>query len=120
MIDDYEKAMALIERMEERLPIPARPIGALVRTLRQGGVKLDRDRELQIKRVFYGGDEGGILCDVTPPDLVKTPIICSLTHLRVSARHTLAQEIRTYQRERANKLSRPGRKSTSFSAKLKR
>jgi hypothetical protein len=120
MIDDYEQAMVLIERMEKRLPIPAHPISALVRTLRQGGVKLDRDRELQIRRVFYGGDEGGILCDVTPPDLEKTPIICSLTHLRVSAKHALAQEIRAYQRERANKLSRSGRKPTSFSVKPRR
>jgi hypothetical protein len=115
MIDDYGKTMALLESMEENLPISVRPSAALVRTLRQQDVKLDRNRELEIRRVFYGGDEGGILCDVTPPDLEKTPIICSLTHVQISARHPLAQEIRAYQRERADKLARAGRTMTSFS-----
>ena len=115
MIDDYREAIALMKRMEESLPIPARPIGALVRTLRQGGVRLDRDRELEIKHVLYMGNEGGISCDVTPPGMEKTPIICSLTHLRISPRHPLAEEIRVYQRERASKLTRVGREPTSFS-----
>ena len=82
--------------------------------MRQNEVKLDRDRELEINRVFYGGDKGGILCDVTPPGLEKTPLIFSLTHLKVGARHPLGGEIRAYQWERAGKLSRAGREPTSF------
>ena len=104
MIDDYHRTMTLVEEMEAELPIPVRPTSALVRMLRQHEVKISRDRELEIKRVFYMGNEGGISCDVTPPGMEKTPIICSLTHLRVSARHPLAEEIRVYQRERASKL----------------
>lgn len=114
MIDDYEQAMALVERMEAQLPIPARPTSALVRSSRSFEAELDRDQQLEIKRVFYGGDEGGIMCDVTPPGMEKTPIICSLTHLRVSAKHPLGREIRAYRRHRASKLSDGGRNPTAF------
>ena len=117
MIDDYEQAMALVDQMEAQLPIPARPTSALVRSTRSYEPKLDRDRELQIKQVFYGGDEGGIMCDVTPPGVEKLPIICSLTHLRVSAKHPLGREIAAYQRQRASKLSGGGRDPTTFTIK---
>jgi len=108
MIDDYDKAMELMRKMEARLPIPARPTGAFVRTMREQGVKIPRDQELQIKRVFYAGDEGGIMCDVTLSEEAKEAIIVSLTHLRVPARHPLAKEIREYQRERTRRLAQSG------------
>jgi hypothetical protein len=117
MIDDREKAMALVAKMNAQLPIPARPTSALVRIMRQHETKLARDRELSIHHVLYMGDEGGISCDVTPPGMGQTPVICSITHLRVSARHPLATEIRAYQRERAGKLARSGGEPTSFTVK---
>ena len=61
------------------------------------------------------GDEAGIAVDVTPPEMEKTPIICSLTQLRLVSGHPLAKEIRAYQRERANKLARAGQTPSSFS-----
>ena len=94
--------------------MPVRPTGAFVRLMRQHGVKIDRDRELSVRRVFYMGDEGGISCDVTPPEMEKTPIICSLTQLRVTAKCPLAKEIRAYQRERTRKLARADGEPTSF------
>jgi len=117
LIDDTAKAIALAAKMEARLPIPVRPTGAFVRLMRQHGIKIDRDRELSVMRVFYMGDEAGISCDVTPPEMENTPIICSLTQLRVVSGHPLAEEIRAYQRGRARKLARAGSKPTSFSVK---
>ena len=108
MIDDYAKAKELMRKMEAQLPIPARSTGAFVRALRERGVKLPRDQELQIQRVFYAGDEGGIMCDVTLSEEAKEAIIVSITHLRVSARHPLAQEIREYQQERTRRLAQSG------------
>jgi hypothetical protein len=67
-----------MRKMEAQLPIPARPGDVLMRLMRQQGVKLARHQELFIKRVIYMGDEEGISCNVTPPDLVKTPTICSI------------------------------------------
>jgi hypothetical protein len=108
MIDDYAPAMELMRKMETQLPIPARSTGALVRAMREQGVKLPGDQELQIKRVFYAGDEGGIMCDVTLSEEAKEAIIVSITHLRVPSRHPLAKEIREYQTERTRRLALSG------------
>jgi hypothetical protein len=105
MIDDYGKAKELMRKMETQLPIPARSTGAFVRALRERGVKIPRDQEQQIKRVFYAGDEGGICCDVTLAEDAKETIVVSITHLRVPTRHPLAKEIREYQQERTRSLA---------------
>ena len=117
MIDDTAEAMALAAKMEAYLPNRVSPTGAVVRIMRQHGIKIDRDRELSVRRVFYMGDEAGISCDVTPPELEKTPIVCSLTQLRVISSYPLAKEIRAYQRERTGKLARTGQAPSSFSVK---
>ena len=44
MIDDYAEAMALMERMEAALPIPARPTRQVTALLRSHGVSLGADR----------------------------------------------------------------------------
>jgi hypothetical protein len=108
MIDAYAKAMELVRKMETHLPIPARPTGAYIRAMRERGVKVAHDQELQVKRVFYLGDEGGIACDVTPSRDAKEAVVVSLTHLRVRRQHPLAQEIRAYQRERTRRLAQSG------------
>ena len=108
MIDDYAQAMELMRKMEAHLPIPARPTGTYIRVLREQGVKVARDQELQIKRVFYLGDEGGIACDVTPSRDAREAVVVSITHLRVHRQHPLAQEIRAYQRERTRRLAQSG------------
>ncbi|MFQ6015685.1 MAG: hypothetical protein ACE5NP_09610 [Anaerolineae bacterium] len=108
MIDDYTKTMELMRKMEAELPIPARLTGAVVRSLRKKGLKIARNQELQIKRLFYHGDEGGIVCDVTPSPDAKEALVVSITHLRVDPRHPLAQEIRAYQRERTRRIAQSG------------
>jgi hypothetical protein len=108
MIDDYAKAMELMHKMEAHLPIPAHATGALIRLMRDKGIKLARDQELQIQDVFYFGDEGGISCNVTPSRDAKEVLIASLTHLRIDPRHPLAREIRVYQRERTRGIAQAG------------
>jgi hypothetical protein len=108
MIDDYARAMELVKKIEDQLPIPVRLGSPVKRTLRDKGLTVSRDREFEIKRVFYFGDEGGIMCDVTPAQDAKEALVVSLTHLLVPARHPLAQEIRAYQRERARRIAQSG------------
>jgi hypothetical protein len=120
MIDDYAKAEELIRKLEAGLPIPARPTSTLIRLLRQQGVKLARNQELSIRRLFYMGDEGGISCDVTPPGMEKTPIICSITQVEISPEHPLAGEIQNYQRERMGKVRRAGGAPVGFSVEPRR
>ncbi len=115
-IDDYDKAMDLLHKMEVQLPIPARPGSALVRSMEEQRVFLAHNQKLPIESVLYAGDEGGIMCNITSPDMRETPILCSLTHIRVDPNHPLAGEIRAYQEERVRKLAQqPGpRRPFSF------
>ena len=66
MIDNPRTTARLLEQMQGHLPIPAFPTKEIVRILRRAGVEARVDRALSVKRVFYAGDEGGIVCDVTP------------------------------------------------------
>ena len=78
-------------------------------------------QELAIKSVFYMGDEGGIMCDVTPPGMATTPVICSLTHLEVLPGHPLTDDLRAYQVARTRKLARQGSGGTmSYTIKPKK
>ena len=108
MIDDRVQALDLVHKMNEQLPIAVRLGSPVKRTLREKGVTVSRDRKFEIKRVFYFGDEGGIMCDVTPTKEAKEAVIVSLTHLLISTQHPLAQEIRAYQRERTRRIALSG------------
>jgi len=108
MIDNYTQAMALVERMNASVPIPARPTRQLTDLLRSKGASLAADPKLEIKKVLYGGDEGGIMCDVTPSAESKEVVVCSLTHLRIHPKHPLVGEIRAYQETRARRLALAG------------
>jgi hypothetical protein len=116
VIDDYDKTMELMRRMEAQLPIPAQPASTLFRSMRDKPVKITRDRQLQIKHLVYTGDEGGIMCDVTLSQDAKEALLVSITHLRIDPRHPLAREIRAYQRERTRRLAQAGgpRRPSSF------
>ena len=108
MIDDPETVARLMDQMQAHLPISALPTSALVRTLRQQGLKIGTERALFIKHVHYLGDEGGIMCDVTPTDDAKAVYVVSLTHLRIAPGHPLFRDIRAYQRVRVQRIAESG------------
>jgi hypothetical protein len=118
MIDNYARAMELMRQIQAQLPIPAYPTDALVQTMKGRGVTLDPKQGLSIKSVLYLGDEGGIMCDITPPEQ-RDPILCSLTHIRVAANHPLSEAIQAYQQQRIKRLAESGgpRKPVSFTIK---
>jgi hypothetical protein len=105
VIDNPGTVAMLLEQMDDQLPIPAFPTKDVVRTLRRRGVKASTDHALSVKRVFYAGDEAGIVCDVTPSHAAKDVLIVSLTHLRIAPRHPLFPAIVAYQRERIKRLA---------------
>ena len=105
MIDNPGTVAMLLEQMDDQLPIPAFPTKDVVRTLRRRGVKASTDRALSVQRVFYAGDEAGIVCDVTPSRAAKEVLIVSLTHLRIAPHHPLFSAIVAYQRERVRRLA---------------
>lgn len=105
-INNLPKTQALLEKINKAIPIPASPTKDLIYVLRKQGVQLDRYYyDVQIKKAFYMGDEGGIMCDITPAGKEKTPVLCSITQLRISANHPLFSEIQTYQEDRKRKLA---------------
>ena len=91
MIDDPAQVTAFMQQMEAHLPILAQATSALVRTLRESAVKLSPRRRVQIAKVIYLGDEGGIGCGLTVPGHAATAVGVSLTHLRLPSPHPLAQ-----------------------------
>ena len=105
MIDNPGTVARLMEQLPGQLPMPVFPTKELVRTLRRRGVKASVDRALSIKRVFYAGDEGGIVCDVTPRQDAKEVFVVSLTHLRMAPNHPLFRPILAYQLERVRRLT---------------
>jgi len=105
MIDDYEKAMELIEEMKAHSPIPVRAGPQLIQVLRNKGIHIKAKHPLAVEQVHYLGDEGGIVCGLAGMGQGKDAYVCSLTQLKVDDRHPLAKKIRAYQRERKKRLA---------------
>ncbi len=118
MIDNYKEAMELLHQMEAQLPIPAYPSPGLVQSMRTRGVTLDPNQPLSIKHVLYLGDEGGIMCDITPAGQPNS-IICSLTNLQIAPAQPLGEAIQAYQQRRIKRLAASGgpKKPVSFTVK---
>jgi hypothetical protein len=105
MIDNPARVARLMEQLQSCLPIAAFPTKEIVRTLRRGGVKARLERPLTVKHVIYAGDEGGIVCDVTPAQDAKQVFLVSITHLRMASDHPLFGPIVDYQLERTRRLA---------------
>ena len=105
MIDDPTQVTALMRKMKAHLPIPAQATNALVRSLRASAVNIASKRRMQIEKVMYLGDEGGIGCKLKVPGQEDTAVVVSLTHLRLPSTHPLAPDVRAYQIARTKKLA---------------
>jgi hypothetical protein len=105
MIDDPTQVTALMQKMKAHLPIPAQATNALVRTLRASAGNIASKRRMQIEKVMYLGDEGGIGCGLKVSGQEDTAVVVSLTHLRIPSAHPLAPDVRAYQIARTKKLA---------------
>ena len=105
MIDDRTQVTALMQKMKAHLPIPVQATNALVRNLRASAVNIASKRRMQIEKVMYLGDEGGIGCALKVPGQQDTAVVVSLTHLRLPSIHALAPDVRAYQIARTKKLA---------------
>ncbi len=102
-IDDPKQVETLLEKMERHLPIRAEIQRGTARYLIAQGVSIPPHRQVSIQQIFYHGDEGGIVCAISPPES-KEAVIISLTHLKIPYNHPLEKEIRAYQKARIKKL----------------
>ena len=103
-LDDPQQVEALLAKMEAQLPLRAEIHRATARYLAAQGVSLPPHRQITISHVVYSGDEGGIMCAISPEES-KEPILISLTHLKIPYHHPLEKEIRAYQKARMSKLA---------------
>lgn len=106
-IDNLKEAQALIDGIEQNLPIYAYATPELIEMLREQG-KLDWKigQKLRIEKVSYSGDMGGILCHILPDEREDSIItITSITHLRIDENCPLAEPIKTYQEKRVMGLA---------------
>ena len=106
-IDDPKQVEILLEKMERHLPIQAEIHRSTARYLIAQGVSIPPHRQVSIQQIFYHGDEGGIVCAISPPDS-KEVVVISLTHLNIPYNHPLEKEIRAYQKARIRKLAEEG------------
>ncbi len=105
MIDIPDKTEALIVRLEAALPVRARPTPEVRRTLRQHSPEPRFPRHCDITRIYYAGDEGGILCTLDfGLDDSKHVYVVSITHLRFAGKSVLSRAVVAYQRHRVKKL----------------
>ncbi len=106
VIDDIEKSMALVERMQAALPMRAFTTMGVRETLRKS-LKRDFPHECSVTEIRYMGDEGGLVChlDFGFSD-TKNLHIVSITHHKFDRRNPLAREIGAYCKHRIKRLKK--------------
>ena len=102
-IDDPKQAGSLLEKIEAHLPISAEVRRSTANYLRDQGAFIPPHRQVSISKVFYSGDEGGIVCGISPKDS-KEAVVISLTQLKIPYGHPLEKEIRAYQKARIREI----------------
>ena len=106
MIDDIEKSMALVERMQAALPMRAFANMELRRTLQEESKRIF-PRECSVTEIRYMGDEGGLAChlDFGFSD-TKDVYIVVITHLKFDRKNPLVREIEAYCKHRIKRLKK--------------
>jgi len=112
MIDDPIKSGRLVDALEASLPIETRLPASLIRTLSAGHPGGAIPAKCNVVRVFYAGEEGGIVCalDIGGPNTEIAHIV-SITHLTFDRKVPLFNQIDAYQRHRTKKLKQQARRN---------
>lgn len=102
-IDDYGQAIALKNKLEAALPFRVRPGKQILKVVEDKSITAAT--WLDVDKVMYAGDEGGIMVNLRPArDDAEQVYSVSLTHVVFDPEHALAEEVKTYQRQRTHQL----------------
>ena len=107
MLDHPEKTEKLMTAMKAALPFEVELTLSAIAYLRAQHIANNVKPMQMISKVFYAGDEGGILCHIQAEETEKV-IVISLTHLRMHRSHSLAAAVFDYQKHRVKKLKKQG------------
>jgi len=107
MLDNPEKTTRLFTALKAALPFEVELTSSAIAYLRAQHIADDVKSAQVVSKVFYAGDEGGILCHIQAEKTEKV-IVISLTHLRMHRSHSLAAAVFDYQKHRVKKLKKQG------------
>jgi len=102
-IDDPRQVRFLIEKMEASLPIPVRATPETLKIAETKGERYKPDHQFSIDKIFYTGDEGGIICSLKNESGKQTILVCSLTHLIALQDGKTGKALRIAKQNRPNK-----------------
>lgn len=105
MIDNQKQVTALMQRLNESLPLPVKVTNLLIDSLRSNNIEIPLGADIAIVEVIYLGDEGGICCSLNIQGLKDKAVVVSMTHLSLPP-SPLALDVRDYQAKRIKKLAR--------------
>jgi hypothetical protein len=107
MLDSLKKTETLMVALKAAVPFEVELTPPVIKQLQADNVAAADHPHQIVSDVSYLGDEGGIMCHISPPES-DGAIIISLTHVRVPRSMPLAAAVVDYQRRRMKKLRRQG------------
>ena len=105
MLDRPEKTEALLDAMEQALPFEVGLMPELIVGLARQQRPVAVNPVETVTDITYAGDEGGIMCHITPSD-ADSMVVVSLTHVRVPRALPFAATALAYQKHRVKKLKK--------------
>ncbi len=105
MIDNPEKAIALMNQLKESVPFRVRPTKRSLQTFQDEQPNATTRDWYRVNSALYMGDEGGIILGLEPFGTGKKAVLMSITHLVIDPEHKLAEEVQQYQQERVRRLA---------------
>ena len=111
MLDQPDKVAWLLAALKSVAPFEVELAPSLIEYLKgedvAGG---DRRQPFTARDFSYAGDVGGIVCHLARSEETGQALVVSLTHVRVLRSMPLAAAVRGYQKHRAKKLRKQGRR----------
>jgi hypothetical protein len=103
MIDNYQKANALVLEMQKAVPFDVCPSKQLVNILKEKIPHFNTNTKIKVIDINYADDEGGILCS-SYIGTTNEVFVVSLTHLTLDTKSPFYKAAKIYQENRIKKL----------------
>jgi hypothetical protein len=105
MLDNPEKTARLLAALKAAVPFEVELTPPVIKQLQSEKIAHPERTHRTVSDLSYAGDEGGILCHITPPNEQRALFI-SLTHVRIPRNIPFAAAVIDYQRHRVKKLKK--------------
>lgn len=110
MLDHPEKTARLLAALKAAVPFDVELLPALIDYLRAENLTAEVKTRQSVSDLSYAGDEGGIVCHLSPSAETRQALVVSLTHVRVPCSMPLSAAVASYQKHRVKKLKKQGQR----------